>query len=660
MAVLSYTGIKKSPFSTGKPTSLASKTIKNISNILLNKTSSKKNISNNILRYKNKRNENERRMRAQSELFASSSVTRPGGARRLALSQVGGSFLSRIAEFGAFMTAGWILTNMPTWIAGANELSNRIQSLSSTFTGFVDNIWDMMADIGRISGALYENMKMFDLTDSSSRVRNSMTGLIDTLDSMGDQIKEAFSVLTEPFVNVPPLGTKAGPGAYADVPPADSGEPSGEPPAPSGGTSGAYDIASKIGANREQWDIYRNTLAQIESGGRYDIPGGSGKHYDGRYQMGELAKKDAARILGIPYPGHSDNPNDPKRVAFRKNPELQERMFAAYTLANHGYLTGNSMYDSKGTVEQKLQVLGYAHNQGAGGASKWLRTGVVGRDGFNTKGTRYSDALARNFKSKVNPYQDNKISSSQQPSPQQQSPQRATSTPSQRASSRTPRRTSRYSPESPGSFNAIEYITGDRNHPNFELKGHGLTSNYHDHIAFATIEDKERAKRALRSAGIQIGSEFRQGSRTYHGMNLAIDIPGSQWGGSGAIGQKEFRGSSKVREILGLKSGATTPAEVSSPSTPLVPSSTPSTPQTPSEVQIESPETGYDLLSEILLNASLAANKQDIVLINDLQPATTQMSGGSGGGATLATRVSQSDLVNSFIKNKLLLDLNYL
>jgi hypothetical protein len=114
------------------------------------------------------------------------------------------------------------------------------------------------------------------------------------------------------------------------------------------------------------------------------------------------------------------------------------------------------------------------------------------------------------------------------------------------------RRTSGYAPSKPGLFNAIEYITGDRSHPNYELRGHGLTSNYHDHIAFRTIADKERAKSALRNAGIQIGSELRPGDRGYHGANLAIDIPGHQWGGSGAIGQREFDGSKRVRAVLGL------------------------------------------------------------------------------------------------------------
>ena len=101
-----------------------------------------------------------------------------------------------------------------------------------------------------------------------------------------------------------------------------------------------------------------------------------------------------------------------------------------------------------------------------------------------------------------------------------------------------------------GGGNVVEYITGDKNHPNFEYNGHGRESNYHDHIAFRTLQDKERAKTALRAAGIQVGSEYRPGDPGWHGANLAIDVPGAQWGGSGAIGQREFNGSAKVRQVL--------------------------------------------------------------------------------------------------------------
>jgi hypothetical protein len=102
-----------------------------------------------------------------------------------------------------------------------------------------------------------------------------------------------------------------------------------------------------------------------------------------------------------------------------------------------------------------------------------------------------------------------------------------------------------------GGGSVVEYITGDATHPNFEYEGHGTTENYHDHIAFRTKEDKERAKLALQQAGIQIGSEDRPwDADSYHGQGLAIDIPGVQWGGKGAIGETEYTGSRKVRAVL--------------------------------------------------------------------------------------------------------------
>ncbi len=121
----------------------------------------------------------------------------------------------------------------------------------------------------------------------------------------------------------------------------------------------------------------------------------------------------------------------------------------------------------------------------------------------------------------------------------------------------TRRRSSGWAPSKPGLFNAIEYITGDRTHSNFDLDGHGRPDNYHDHIAFKTIADKERAKRALRNAGIQLGSEFRSGDRGYHGANLAIDVPGGQWGGGprDPITRSHYEGSKRVRAVLGLKKG---------------------------------------------------------------------------------------------------------
>ena len=113
---------------------------------------------------------------------------------------------------------------------------------------------------------------------------------------------------------------------------------------------------------------------------------------------------------------------------------------------------------------------------------------------------------------------------------------------------------------SSGNFDIVQYITGDVNYRGdgkqfyHDRPGHGMPTNYHDHIAFRTAEEKERAKAALRAAGIKLGSEYRPGDPGYHGKGLAIDVPGNQWGGGprDPITGAHYAGSKKVREVLGL------------------------------------------------------------------------------------------------------------
>ena len=161
----------------------------------------------------------------------------------------------------------------------------------------------------------------------------------------------------------------------------------------SGAVKPDTDIVKSMGFAQKDWELFRNTVAQIESGGKYDISGGSGDQYDGRYQLGAAAKTDGARFAGVADPGHGSA----AREEFRKNPELQEKLFAGFTKANHTYLMGIPEYRDA-NAQRKLQILGYAHNQGMGGAAEWMKTGIVGADGFGTKGTKYTDSIAAEFR----------------------------------------------------------------------------------------------------------------------------------------------------------------------------------------------------------------------------------------------------------------------
>lgn len=153
----------------------------------------------------------------------------------------------------------------------------------------------------------------------------------------------------------------------------------------------AFGIATgRIGVSEDQWDTYRNAIAKIESegAGGYAAKGGANDHYDGRYQMGRVAKADAAQLLGMDL-GHSSK----DREAFRNDPELQERAFAAFTAKNDEYLTKKSEKYRGLSTEEKMAVLAYAHNQGWSKAKAWLETGEVGEDAFGTKGTKYSSSI---------------------------------------------------------------------------------------------------------------------------------------------------------------------------------------------------------------------------------------------------------------------------
>jgi hypothetical protein len=164
--------------------------------------------------------------------------------------------------------------------------------------------------------------------------------------------------------------------------------------------------AKALGISDAAFDQYKEALAKIESGGKYDIMGGSasavaGGRFGGKYQMGGNEIIAAAKAVGIDPPVKyvDDQRGNGKKVAvandtFLKDPAMQEKLFDAYTLSQHKSLTGrNEKYNGLSTAE-KLSTLGYAHNQGAGGASKWLNTGVAGKDAFGTSGNKYVKAVS--------------------------------------------------------------------------------------------------------------------------------------------------------------------------------------------------------------------------------------------------------------------------
>jgi len=153
-----------------------------------------------------------------------------------------------------------------------------------------------------------------------------------------------------------------------------------------GGVRGG-DPAS-LGLSNEQYDIFRNTLAKRESGGRYNIMGGSSGRFAGKYQMGRGEIDEVAKSLGVASPSQQE---------FLNNPEMQERFFLQYTLMHHQQLMRDPGYAAM-TPEQSAGTLATAHLKGVGGALRQIHGGSAGVDAFNTSGASYSRMVTDAFR----------------------------------------------------------------------------------------------------------------------------------------------------------------------------------------------------------------------------------------------------------------------
>jgi hypothetical protein len=80
--------------------------------------------------------------------------------------------------------------------------------------------------------------------------------------------------------------------------------------------------------------------------------------YDGRYQMGQAERAETARRLFAPVP---------TRGQFRADHAMQERFFEAYPAAHNDQLMHESAKYCAMSPTERLEVLAYAHNQGAVG-----------------------------------------------------------------------------------------------------------------------------------------------------------------------------------------------------------------------------------------------------------------------------------------------------
>ena len=89
--------------------------------------------------FKKRREENEKRQTIEDELEAPRVIKTPTGPQQLVQATGTRGFFDRILGFIGYLAAGWVMNNLPTWIAMGKEFVARLQKAGEIVSGFFDN-----------------------------------------------------------------------------------------------------------------------------------------------------------------------------------------------------------------------------------------------------------------------------------------------------------------------------------------------------------------------------------------------------------------------------------------------------------------------------------------------------------------------------------------
>ena len=632
-----------SPLQSKVPTG-STQTIKKLQTILLNRTKVRREIFQQQTILQNRRIENERRKRREDELEAPNLVTKPSGAAGLIAGSAKG-FFERLVGFLSYLTAGWIINNLPTWIAMGKEFIARTQQMGKILGNFIVNSTDIFKNFTRLLGATLTNLMEFDFLDTSGRVKTAFDELNLSIGNWGTGFEDAIKLITTPLSegiasgeDARPLGTEnTNEGAYeTSAPYSGSGSGGGQGgkykplldlissgESPGGGYSAMYPSESHP-------QILNMSIAEVIQFQKEKLKDGRISAAIGRYQMLYPEKYAAAAGLSL---------------TAKFSPENQDKMVIAYLKKNRRLSEWEQGKISDESFSEEL-AREFGAFKSASGFVLPRNTGSIGFD-------------------KLKPILQ-KIKSQPSQTPQQSSTSAQQSTPGT-GQSVIPFANAKFK-GGDGSFGA--YRSPTRDHVGIDISEASWKEKSDPRVPVVAIR-----------GGVVSSTEYKGGHTYTSGCMIEQDDgytlrylhmepfvkPGQKVVAGQKIGRlydngdkthlhlELYQGSAKTGKLINPTSYVQTVLRGGTP-TPIAPAQT----STPSPAQIT--PTGTPQNPQI--SQSLAPERTGptvIVSQNPSSPAQQMMSsggGGSSGGGS--SQISDFALLNNFIKNKLLLDLAYL
>jgi hypothetical protein len=274
--------ISKSVFYTKRELSIANRSIDNVAKIIQNKTKARTQLSYQSSLLEARRREFTRRMEIEDQIESSSLKLTPSKTFNISSSYGNGGILSRLFGFLGYMTAGWMVQNIPTWIVMGKEFIARMQRGGEIISKFVGNVGNILKTFGYVLSDLFQKVVSFKFSEIPDTINSSFDLLTNSFESINDQIFDAYKLLTTPLSEGLAGGEEAPP----------TGQPSEEKFYPQIPVPGQQTAPSRLtGIHKQALDI----IAGPESGGNYNAMN-QGTDANGRI----VGSGDSNKVIGKP------------------------------------------------------------------------------------------------------------------------------------------------------------------------------------------------------------------------------------------------------------------------------------------------------------------------------------------------------------------------
>ena len=209
--------ISKSLASTKGSVANVNESVSNISKIIATNTKIKSDLFARSDLLNTRRREASLRQEKEDALEASEVSTSPIRGLSFASKSDKGP-LGRLLGFLGFITAGWIVENLPTWIFMGKEFVSRIQTFGRSMYDMVGNMQLIIRSFGDVLKNSFSAIIRLDFDEfSEGSVTKSFGELNSAVQGLGNDITETFRLFTTPLTEALETGEQA-PGLGEDRP----------------------------------------------------------------------------------------------------------------------------------------------------------------------------------------------------------------------------------------------------------------------------------------------------------------------------------------------------------------------------------------------------------------------------------------------------------